>query len=434
MLNENILSKNENYIIACSAGPDSMFLLNNLVKLKYLNIIPVHINYNKRKDSKNDEIIFKNYCEANKLNSYIKKISDDDYKKIKNINNDKNFQSLARIIRYDFFYTLAKKYNAKILIAHNQNDLIETYLLQKKRKSIVSYYGLKEITYYGELKIEILRPMLNIKKTEILNYLKKENIKYAIDYTNDLSIYNRNKIRKNINEKDFDMYIKKINYENFLLKEEEKKLKKYYNIIVDENIIYLKKFFELDVILQQKLLYNYFANNSITIFFKRKKQFLNEILKQIISNKPNIIIKLDNNFSFLKEYNKAYILKNELLNIKEFYIEIKDIKNFYWNNYKISFFKNKNLIDIKLVNGYYCYLDKSELPIIITNKEKYFRDIKIGSKSIKKILSKEKIPLIKRTNPIIISNNKKILVIPKYKTIATNQNKEYLMIISNYKK
>jgi bifunctional protein TilS/HprT len=51
-----------------------------------------------------------------------------------------NFQDQARQIRYTFFQQLAIKYQTKyIIVAHHFDDHLETYLLQKQRRSLVDY-------------------------------------------------------------------------------------------------------------------------------------------------------------------------------------------------------------------------------------------------------------------------------------------------------
>ena len=90
------------------------------------------------------------------------------------------------------------------------NDLIETYLLQKQR-GYVSYYGLKHINNIKDVKI--IRPLLDYKKIDLLNYCKENKIPFSIDYTNDDINLKRNYLRKNIinnlndNERKVTVYI-----------------------------------------------------------------------------------------------------------------------------------------------------------------------------------------------------------------------------------
>ncbi len=428
MINEKILNKNQNYVVAVSGGPDSMFLLTWLVKLNYKNIFPVHINYNKRHDSHIDEKIFNDYCTVNKLNSYIKNVQKTEYKLIAHQYKNNNFQTIARIIRYNFFKQIAQEKNAKILTAHNLNDHVETFLLQKQRNNIVSYWGISEKVINNKENIEVIRPMLSIKKSTILKWLADNKINYASDYTNNLDIYKRNVIRKQLHDEQLDSFIKIIKFQNNQLLKEEKKLKKYYNIIVDEkNIIHLKFLYELKIEEQKKVIYQFFVNNNMPYLLNKKRKITEELLKQLHSKKPNIFFELSKNIFFIKEYNIAYLYEKNFL--KSEMILINEFKNIEWNNYTIQFFKSKDSIDFDLINGYYCYLDMSDLPLKITNDKKYLKTIKIGSKTLNRFLMKEKISLLERNNSIFLSNQNKVLLIPKYKTVQNDKNKEYLLII-----
>ncbi|KAF5295858.1 hypothetical protein FQA39_LY13031 [Lamprigera yunnana] len=101
-----------------------------------------------------------------------------------------------------------------VIIGHNQNDLVETYLIQKQRKNIVDHYGLQDTSKYKEL--TILRPMLNLKRSEIIN-------------TNDDEKYLRNRIRKTLIEDDFAKYLIEIEKQNSDLKSNRSKALEIFN-------------------------------------------------------------------------------------------------------------------------------------------------------------------------------------------------------------
>lgn len=132
----NILAQNRLYIVAVSGGPDSMFLLDKM-RLEGFNLVVVHVNYKKRESSDCDKNLVRNYCQKYSLPCEVYQTKDSEYGSIS------NFQDKARQIRYDFFQDLADKYQTKyIVVAHHLNDHLETYLLQKKRKSLVEHWGL----------------------------------------------------------------------------------------------------------------------------------------------------------------------------------------------------------------------------------------------------------------------------------------------------
>ena len=85
-------------VIGCSAGPDSMALVDMLLKIreKYnLFLIIAHVNHNVRKESFEEADFIEKYCEDNNLifeSMIIEQYGDD------------NFHNEARNIRYSFFH------------------------------------------------------------------------------------------------------------------------------------------------------------------------------------------------------------------------------------------------------------------------------------------------------------------------------------------
>jgi len=133
LFNQKILDRNKLYIIAVSGGPDSMFLLEKMRCERY-NLVVAHVNYKKRDNSDYDEKLVRNYCQKYSLPYEVYQFKGSEYHSIS------NFQDRARQIRYDFFEKLADKYQTKyIAVAHHLDDHLETYLLQRERKSLVEY-------------------------------------------------------------------------------------------------------------------------------------------------------------------------------------------------------------------------------------------------------------------------------------------------------
>lgn len=201
------LDLKKKYIAAVSGGPDSMAMLDKYRKY----IIGVcHVNYHKRIDSDYDTSLVYEYCSKHN----IKLLTLDVNKNIYKNSQQNNFQALARTIRYEFFVECAKKFNCNdLLIAHNLNDFLETATMQENRKSLNFFYGIKPINKYKTL--TIYRPLLNIFKSDLEKYCKDKHIAYAIDSSNLQDVYERNRVRKQINS---------------LSKQEQKKLLAKFNL------------------------------------------------------------------------------------------------------------------------------------------------------------------------------------------------------------
>ena len=189
-VNININLEKEKYIIiGCSSGPDSIALLHYLKNNTQKKIVCAHINHNKRKESKEEELYLKNYCQKNDIIFECKKIKS---------YNENNFENEARNKRYHFYEEILKKYNTKyIFLAHHGDDLIETILMKINHGSTLEgYAGIKEIAKHNDY--YIVRPFLKYTKKDLIDYNKKNNIKYYIDKSNFDNNYTRNRIRNQI--------------------------------------------------------------------------------------------------------------------------------------------------------------------------------------------------------------------------------------------
>lgn len=301
---ENFWNKNQKYVLAISGGPDSMFLLDNMRQLGY-NLVVAHVNYKKREDSDFDEKIVRNYCQKYSLNFESKLVEKNEYSpKI-------NFQAQARRIRYDFFQELATKHQTEyIVVAHHYDDNLETYLLQKQRKSLVDYWGLPTKIKLGEF--WIIRPLLTLDKSYIYQYLSEKKIAYANDVTNQLAIYQRNIIRQklsDLSEEEKEKLRKEIDKKNQELKEVKKEVRDVTKkLIVSRYIFRLcdKNEYSLEVCL--RFLYHWINQATNGLLQQKKTQLLKEIYKQLfISKKKKIVIELGKNFHITKSNNQVLI-------------------------------------------------------------------------------------------------------------------------------
>ncbi len=162
-----------------------MALLVYLCKQGYKPIV-AHVNYNKRPSALRDMLLLNDYCQKQGL------ILEIYWADPQNVNG--NFQKWARDLRYRFFAEIYRLYNCqKLYLAHQEDDVLETFIMQKEKNIIPQYYGIQEHNIiYG---MEVYRPFLNYSKALLMAYLKKEGIPYGIDETNFEDHYRRNQIR-----------------------------------------------------------------------------------------------------------------------------------------------------------------------------------------------------------------------------------------------
>ena len=177
------------HILACSGGPDSIALFS-MLKEEGVSFVCCHVNYHLRADSEYDSSLVAEMCEKHQIPYYR---HDAEY-------TGGNEELWARRERYGFFVRMARTLHADdILIAHQEDDLLETYLMQKEKGLTPVCYGLSERSSYKG--VPVRRPLLHMTRKEILQYCEQHRLKYALDSTNSEDNYRRNQIRHQTVEK-----------------------------------------------------------------------------------------------------------------------------------------------------------------------------------------------------------------------------------------
>lgn len=188
---ENKLFTNKHKILlAVSGGIDSMVMMHLFYEAKF-DIHLAHCNFKLRNiESDKDEIFVLKAADKFKLRSHIKSFETIRYSK----NNKISVQMAARELRYNWFNELAEKHNYdRIAIAHNRDDLVETFLINLSRGT-----GIKGLTGMNAKQNKIVRPLLFASRKEIEEYVKINNVEYREDSSNKDTKYQRNLIRHKI--------------------------------------------------------------------------------------------------------------------------------------------------------------------------------------------------------------------------------------------
>ena len=188
-LNKCGVKKKSHILLALSGGVDSMVLLNLLMKTG-ISFSIAHCNFCLRGDESDiDEAFVRSLSDQYKIKLYVKSFDTKAFANKSKIST----QMAARLLRYDWFHTLKKKYNfCYIATAHHCTDSIETVLINLIRGTGISgLHGINNLPH-------LIRPLLNFQKKDILNYAKKNAINYREDSSNKEDKYIRNKVRNKI--------------------------------------------------------------------------------------------------------------------------------------------------------------------------------------------------------------------------------------------
>tara|TARA_B110000967_G_C18848757_1_gene543455 strand:- start:612 stop:1610 length:999 start_codon:yes stop_codon:yes gene_type:complete len=303
--------KKKAFIVAVSGGPDSLALAALSKKLQYEKKIKVFyalVDHSIRKDSAKEAILVKKLLKKKKITLTVLK----NKKKI-----TKNIQGIAREVRYKLLVEFCKiKKVDYILTAHHSDDQIETFLIRLSRGSGVQ--GLSSMKSYTKLtnKIFLIRPLLDVKKDDLIRIAKHTFGKVFKDPSNKDIKYLRTRMRylKNILEKSgirHDQIIKSIKnlsstsdtINNYISKIYKKNVKKKKNTI----LINFKNISSESREVQLRIFSYAIRDFSRSYYPPRSKKVMN-IIENLHSNKKSkftlagcLIEKLKSNILISKE-------------------------------------------------------------------------------------------------------------------------------------
>ena len=233
------LKVKEDLAVAVSGGPDSLALaylakcysLRNKIKIKYYIV-----NHKLRKESS---------LEAEMVKKILRKI--DIQCTILNWNGkkpSKNIQAKARDKRYSLLAGECKKHNIKyLLLGHHLNDLFENFLIRIVRGSgLNGLISFSQNTKYRGQNLNIMRPLLNLDKKDLL-YISNEVFSFFVkDPSNINEDYKRTRIRNllySLEKEGLDT--KKLKLTINHLKDSDKSIKFYVDKNLKKNVVFLKR-------------------------------------------------------------------------------------------------------------------------------------------------------------------------------------------------
>lgn len=317
----NLIQNGDKIVIGVSGGPDSITLLDILLKIKNkeaikFDIVVCHINHLIREEATQDEKYVRDFCEKHNIKCFIKRA------KVEQISKEEKTgtEETGRKIRYEFFYEILEKTNANIIAtAHNKNDNAETVLMNIIRGSGTS--GLKGIEPKRE---KLIRPLINIERTQIEEYCKQNNLNPRIDKTNFENTYTRNKVRNMlipyIKENFNPNIIEAIDRLSDLLREEnnylENKTKdEYIKIFVEKEKEYialdLKRFNLLETVIKNRIVL-YTINELIGTKKGIEKKHIEDIIKLCSNNIGNKYLIPNKKVKILVKNKKIFFIANNV--------------------------------------------------------------------------------------------------------------------------
>lgn len=187
---QRLLDADRKHLVALSGGADSVALLLILRRLGY-NVEAAHCNFHLRgEESDRDEQFVCALCEQENTPLHRAHYDTKTYAELHHV----SIEMAARELRYRYFEQLRHDIGAdEICVAHHQDDAVETLLI-----NLVRGTGIHGLTGIRPRNGHIVRPLLCVSRTEIVDYLSTLNQNYVTDSSNLVPDVVRNKIRLNV--------------------------------------------------------------------------------------------------------------------------------------------------------------------------------------------------------------------------------------------
>jgi tRNA(Ile)-lysidine synthase len=195
---EDLLRRGEAVVLGVSGGVDSMVLLEILRRMNQWKLHLAHFNHCLRgAESDADEAFVQSAAE--RLGRPFSCARDD--VKARAAAQGVSIEMAAREMRHAFLAQTAEHIRAeRIVLAHHANDQVETFWLRLLRGDVgpglAGMRWKRPVTATG--KIQIVRPLLDIEKSQLLEFARKEGIEFREDSSNASSDVQRNRLRLEI--------------------------------------------------------------------------------------------------------------------------------------------------------------------------------------------------------------------------------------------
>lgn len=402
MIDKTLLIHGETIAVALSGGKDSVCLLHLLLSIKEelsLTVKAVHVNHSIRgAESNRDEEFCKNLCKN--LNVELKTFTVDApaYSK----QNSLSLEQGARLLRYDCFASIIKSgFANKIATAHHKNDNFETVLFNLFRGTgLGGLTGIKRVNDY------IIRPISQLSREDVEDYVKKHDLPFVEDSTNLDTLYTRNFIRQELTPKILDRFpealdgVKRLS--DIVCEEDEFLNGLALKLLTEEGgKIYLplnsqKVLFRRAVILALKKL-----------GVKKDYEFIHVLQVENLKNlQSGAAVTLPKGVTAVKEYDKIVFFGE------------KEEKSTLELPYKIGetdFDGKKVVITTENLDKPYLLFDGDKIPpsaVIRTRRDgDVFTKFGGGTKKLKEYLIDKKIPLLSRDELLVVASGQTVYLV-----------------------
>ena len=437
--------QNKKILVACSGGVDSVALVHLVDAMQrqlHYQYGIIHVDHMLRGQQSFEDLQFvRRLSENYNVPFYSERI---DIPKLVVQHRD-NVQQRCRIERYQFFQQVMEQEEYDILLtAHHLDDHIETAMMQMLR-------GQKPIGILNERPFHtkcLMRPLLSIRKQELLAYLQTHRYSYRHDPSNDKDDYVRNAIRQHVLPqlaKVEPNYPKLMAYslegnqqDEQALNEAAKACLEHIQIEIskDRQIIDCNAFQKEASALQRRvilILLNYlYSNQNEEITYS--KRLLNRIQAELNRIAGEQVVHLPNGYQVRRSYNRAYFEKRECLKQgAELSLSLNEIVQ--WESYTFQLCFQKDIQTFENSKQYYSLSDANLRIRTRREGDRLHWEGMERPKKLARLFIDEKIAKQKRDDwPIIVNERDEVLVVPYLRCrydVRLNESDEqtYMLIV-----
>jgi tRNA(Ile)-lysidine synthase len=189
-----IIVGQDRVLVGCSGGIDSatlLFVLNETKREMHFDLGVAHVNHLLRGDeSDRDEAFVRDTAARYGIPFFLERANVREYA----ASRGQSLQHAGRNVRYRFLDEVADREGyTRIAMAHNLDDQIETFILR-----LIKGSGLRGLSSIPPARDRIIRPFLEVYRSEIVSFAEYHSIPYVEDSSNEKIVYERNYIRHKI--------------------------------------------------------------------------------------------------------------------------------------------------------------------------------------------------------------------------------------------
>jgi tRNA(Ile)-lysidine synthase len=283
MLDQTMIEPQGRYVVAVSGGPDSMALLMMMVD-QTKNLMVAHVDYQVRPTSGRDRHIVEETCKklGIPLRIYYAPPAPQ----------GRNFQSWAREERYRFFQELVQEFKADaLLIAHQQDDLLESFWMKRIQKRATRHVSIAERAQLYQMKV--LRPLWQVSRADLRSYCLTNKIPFGDDETNATPAYERNRVRQHLaqfSKEERHQLLREMQEAEAKAQAFERTLAQVYASCLQGRQMYLPTFCAQSSAVKQALLLRYLGDQQAELMQVISPRFYAQVSRQLCGQKANVTI------------------------------------------------------------------------------------------------------------------------------------------------